>query len=174
MTDGSLAFMVRGCQWMHTLLCALPLYRCHLSHKQRDNSWVNYPSSSASHGSLRLSHLYTHNHIYTHTHTDIHSPSLTTAKSTHRLQTNINTLRPRQNYLPADLVGSFVSRMEFSDLLLSTDVQRGLHKVERLTRWVFACMWGLVSMASERAFLMLYRLEQRRGLDGILVTCSCY
>lgn len=50
-----------GCQRMYSLLCALSLYRCHLLHTQRHNSWVNYPSSSATQGLLlSLSLTYTH------------------------------------------------------------------------------------------------------------------
>lgn len=50
-----------GCQRMYSLLCALSLYRCHLLHKQRHNSWVNYSSSSATQGLLlSLSFTYTH------------------------------------------------------------------------------------------------------------------
>lgn len=74
------------CQWMCSLLCALPLYRCHLSHKQTHNSWVNHPSSSPTRGLFQAFYLFftlsiTHSESITH-----HS------KSTRRLQTNINTL----------------------------------------------------------------------------------
>lgn len=55
-----------GCQWMRRLLCARPLYRCHLSRKQRHNSWVNCPSSSPTPRFTSLNPTHTHSESIRH------------------------------------------------------------------------------------------------------------
>ena len=163
-----------GCQWMRCLLCARPLYRCHLSRKQRHNSWVNCPSSSPTPRFTSLNP----------THTHIQSRSVTTVKiltQTADKHKNTVSVSSRQNKLPGGLVWGFVSRMELCDLLLSTEVQSRL--LHCTAGWntstvgvVYVC--GLVFTASERVFFFLWcraeSEESRGGLDGILVTCSCH
>lgn len=104
----------------------------------------------------------------TYTHTHIQNPSVTTAKFMHRLQANINT-----NSYP-DRSSSLEVWSELDRVVWSAVINWRIKSTAtlhcRVEYWHSVC--GIIFMAFGSS---VRRWEERReGLDGILVTCSCY
>ncbi len=144
-----------------------PFVMLSLSHKQRHDSWVNYPSSSSNQVSLLafcLSLAFSHTHTHTHTNTHIqgvhHSPQWNPRIDCRQT----NTLR----------LGLFQTEAAPRGFGLRARQLNGCYQPKNKVDWRaeclhcgFLCVCGLMLMVLERVFLYCSAYRRRRENMGI-------